>query len=453
MGQRRTPPPGWLEQLPAIAVVQSTIHGADATDTAARQDAALSVMMDVIEGLSGVSHMDASMGAVPEPAKTRWLEYRRAIGKGPGAGKSAGQYYGDLDYHQEVLSKLVSPAVKQAYESSGRYQDLVALMPVKGLEGPNGQVNCAVVLKLIADGRVEEGAPLTRGCDQEAMRAAFVAKDSQITNGEYPECVQMRMLLAHGLTANAEPLRAKCEAKKAAGQARAAHAEVARSVAGDLAKANGRVDLNVFGIPLGRDSTIPDCGGSQGMIPGDQFAYGVSSLTGVNIPTTCLVQQATNQDPLSQMVSNLTAMAESDRAGYTDVILASSKRPPWVASAGVSIAGGVVLGMAIATTDENERDQVAALRAKYGRPQPDGDGLDWNLPGLFVRYTSHASIPQPADQVTGTTVNGFTTFHSGPNAGAVLMRARKPNLFIMLESAHAAQMAGQRQLKAQEPGL
>jgi hypothetical protein len=146
----------------------------------------------------------------------------------------------------------------------------------------------------------------------------------------------------------------------------------------------------------------------------------------------------------------------TELTGWTEVALGKDKRPAWVTSAGVTLERGILLGMAIATTDDDPHDHLAALRAKYRAPtkvDKKTGALEWELPGLFVRYELRSAIPAVPNTVTGTTVGGITYFNVGPNAFATYARANLPNLFIMTETLHNAKLAAAQRRKEQEPGL
>ena len=141
---------------------------------------------------------------------------------------------------------------------------------------------------------------------------------------------------------------------------------------------------------------------------------------------------------------------DPEGAGYSQITLAASKRPPWVTTTGMLIKGGLVIAVTIATTDENQKDQIAALRAKYGKPQPQSvEGiLEWRLPGLYVQFQDRSSIPPPTQYVGGNPIG-----NAALNYGSIMGHATKPNLFIMLESVHKNQAERKAAKKAAEPKL
>ena len=400
------PPATWMKDLPQASAVQAVAHGSDAADARARSEAALRVMMDVVEGLSGVPHMGASVKSFREPAASRWREYLSAMseGRAPSVYPSqpALRYYGNLDFHKEILTKLLSPAVDVAYEASARYRELVQLMPAS----PSARAHAAATPP-------RPPGPFNPATD--------------------PDCVVARRLLNAGLPENAEDRRQKCEAKKQAvvdAAARAAEAaaqtEALQRYGKDIAKARAAgVSMKVFDLDLAESLTVPECG------------PGVSVLFR-QVAKTCR----------NSLLAQLT--------GWTEIALANDKRPPWVTSAGVTLDRGILLGMAIATTDDDAEDQLAALRTKYGkatRVEKKTGALEWELPGLFVRYELRAAIPAVRDSVSATGVGGITYFNVGPNAFASYARANQPNLFIMTETLHKAKVAAAQRSKAQEPGL
>jgi hypothetical protein len=401
------PPATWMKDLPSAPVVSSVVHGSDVADTRARAEAALRVMMDVIEGLSGVPHMGASVKSFAEPAAGRWLEYLSAMsaGRTPSTypGRPALRYYGNLDFHEEILAKLVSPAARAAYEASGRYRELVQLMP----PSPSAQARAAAT-------PARPSGPFSPATD--------------------PDCLVARRLLDAGLPENAEERRLKCEAKKQAAAETAAQAaeaaaqlQVVRLHAKDLAKARAAgVSTRVFDLPLGEPLTIPECG------------PGLVAALSRKVEKTCR----------NTLMSMLT--------GWTDIALGRDKRPSWFTSAGVTLDRGVLLGIAVATTDEDADDQLAALRTKYGRPtrvEKNTGALEWELPGLFVRYELRSAIPPVPDTVSASTIGGMTYFHVGPNAFSSYRRDNLPNLFILTESLREANVADARRRKEQDPGL
>jgi hypothetical protein len=456
--QRRQPPPGWLEQLPAIATVRTAILGTDAADTAARQETAMAVMMDVIEGLTGVSHMDATSGKVPQPAKTRWLEYMMARGKGPAGiylSVPARRYYGNLDYHQEVLSKLVSPSVKSAYESSGRYQDLVMLMPpANAVRGPNGELDCATVLRLIAEGRVEENAPVTRHCDQESMRAAFAERDSQVKDGQYRECLQAQKLMANGLAANAAPLQEKCDEKRrhaAEGAAQLAEQERHQRIQSGRGLAN-----SVLGFELGKETKLLPC---QDATNEDALliAQKMTEIMGVpanrrpsnpNIAVTAACSLGTNDPGINGFLDSfdLNKVNKRDQGPVTTLFvrLPVSDRPSWMssgmsnASFALVLVNDVAIGALIKGLHTgNSEAIIEAVTEKYPKTAHTTERVTCsNDYGASRSLTIHH-----------WTMNGLTVIYDPTGTGRCRVAGEDINGTLMFKTDTWLKMEKQRQVK------
>jgi hypothetical protein len=391
--------PPWIGELPTVSVVQAAIHGANPHETAVRVSAALEVLENFVYVLSGNSDPGPGRHGCPWPdGGKRTLEYQRAK-------------YMVL---QEVTSR--EPPVP------GRNLRFYAEIERSHLAENKkfaGEVLEKFVSRSSRDAYFVAAANWYERLD--AVNAAVEARRDPGSTADL-DCASARVEQAYGNTEQAEQLRAKCEGRK---RAAAARANAERMGAKDVAKARAvGISTNVFGMPLGEPFTIPDC--PQGAM-GDIGA----SLSGA----TCRSQTFSTEE------------------GFSEIILSDSKRPSWVTSAGVAVDAGILMGVAIATTDGDPADQIAVLRAKYGKARPAGNALEWHYPGLYVRYEPRAAIPEVPDQITATTVGGITNFHVGPNVFATWRRANIPNLFIILESLHDAQKGAQQRLKAQEPSL
>lgn len=425
-GIGKGPNPPWVGELPTVAAVHEAIHGTSSRDTAIRVSAALEVLEYFVYVLSGNSDPGPGRSSLTWPDAGRRREEYRVAGvvairkmiaaeppPRPGSREAGNpEFFANIEkshlsedrkFAVEVLSKFFSKASQDAYFAA-------------------------------AANWYERG------------NAISAAVETKRGNGSATDidCANARVSAAYGDNSpEAKQLRARCGAGR---QAEAERASAERFVADDLAKARSAgVSLSVFGVPLGQPFTIADCPKI------DMFTMTTKEVLAARAatPDTCRVQRT--EGPLDM----LAMMLEPESVDYSEITLGASKRPSWVTSAGMMIKGGLVMAVAIATTDENQKDQIATLRAKYGKPQPQSvdDILEWRLPGLYVRFQDRASIPQPPNQITAQTINGVTYSHVGPNAGAVMLRARKPNLFIMLEGVHKSQAARKAAQKAAEPTL
>jgi hypothetical protein len=406
--------------LPTVAAVQAAIHGTNAHDTAIRVSGALEVLQYFITVLSG--NPDPGPGynssTWPEAAKRR-QEYQAASflvrkkmisGEPPAPPGRNPEFYAriesehlseDRKFAAEVLPKFVSKASQDAFFAAA----------VNWYER------------------------------HDAIGAAVAAKRG---NGSAldVDCANARVSDAYGhRTEEAKQLRARCEAGRQ-GEAARAHSE--RFVAGDLAKARSAgVNLSVFGVPLGEPVTIPDCPKV------DMFTMSTAQVNEARATKATMdaCRVDANDGPLNWAS---TMILDPEGAGYSEISLAASKRPPWVNYTGMLIKGGLVIAVTIATTDENQKDQITALRSKYGKPQPQSvEGtLEWRLPGLYVQFQDRSSIPQPTQYVGGNAIG-----NAALNYGSIMGHEKKPNLFIMLESVHKNQVERKAAKKAAEPKL
>lgn len=206
---------------------------------------------------------------------------------------------------------------------------------------------------------------------------------------------------------------------------------------------HSKVDLSVFGIPLGEPFPIPDCPKI------DIFTMSTAEVNEARATKAtmdvCRVEaNAGFLNMASQMIM------DPEGLGYSEVTLAPSKRPPWVNSVGMLMKEGVVMAVTIATTDEDRKEQINALRSKYGKPQSSSvdNVLEWRLPGIYVQFRDRSSIAQPTQYIGGNRLGNAML-----NVGSVMGRAQTPNLFIMLESVHKSQTTRKAAKRAAEPKL
>jgi hypothetical protein len=410
------PTPAWVGELPTVSAVKAAVTGKTPHDTAIRIGASFDVLQHFIDILSGNRSPPPDLHYHGCPWPEGWKLYneyslakhfviRDMAAREPVVPGRNTEFYGNVEsaalartkkFAAEVLPKFFSRQSRDAYFAHAEqwYQEEDAI-------------------------------------DQEVAVARGAKFDDCAT---YQRHKTLR-------SSDAEQLRVKCEAQT---RAAAERSEVTKFVAGDLAKARSAgVNLSVFGVPLGEPFPIPDCPKI------DMFTMTTAQV--VEAQAAEAKMDACRVDATEGPWNFASAMIlDPEGAGYSEVTLAASKRPPWVTSTGMLIKGGVVMAVTIATTDENEKEQIAALRAKYGKPRPQSvEGmLEWRLPGLYVQFQDRSSIPQ-ATQYVGGNVLG----NAAANYGSVMGRAKKPNLFIMLESVHKNQAERKAAKKAAEPRL
>lgn len=115
-GEKANPPPGWMSELPSVEKVKTSIPaGRDAKDTLIRTTAAFGVLEDLIEVFTGKTDYDLSRTQEPREAYDRFREYRRQGDSYPGAKGDIWGLAASKAFREEVLAKLMSPAVQRAY--------------------------------------------------------------------------------------------------------------------------------------------------------------------------------------------------------------------------------------------------------------------------------------------------------------------------------------------------
>ena len=124
----------WVAELPTVDMVRKTVHGLDAADAIARQDATYQVLRDFIDALSGQKVMFSTAG-VPPAAVARWREYQSAqsvptpgapAGTANSLSPAATRFAQDADFHTGILTHFVSRASLRAYERTPAFVDLNA---------------------------------------------------------------------------------------------------------------------------------------------------------------------------------------------------------------------------------------------------------------------------------------------------------------------------------------
>ncbi len=410
------PTPAWVGELPTVSAVKATLSGKTPHEAAIRLGASFEVLEHFIDILSGNESPppDIHYHGCPWPegrklyseySTAKWIVIRDMAAQEPVVPGRNAQFYANVEaeslgktkkFAAEVLSRFVSRQSRDAYFTQAEhwYQE---------------------------ENAIDEEVAVARG-----------AKSDDCTTYKRHEILR---------SSDTEQLRAKCEAQT---RAAAEKSEAMNFAAGDLAKARSAgVNLSVFGVPLGEPVTIPDCPKI------DMFTMTTAQV--VEAQAAQAAMAACRVDATEGIWNFASAMIlDPEGAGYSEVTLAASKRPPWVTSTGMLIKGGVVIAVTVATTDENQKDQLAALRAKYGKPRPQSvEGiLEWRLPGLYVQFQDRSSIPQATQYVGGNLLG-----NAAANYGSVMGRAKKPNLFIMLESVHKNQVERKAAKKAAEPKL
>ncbi len=118
-----------MAELPPVAAIKRAIPDS------VRQEAALPILQDYIEGLTGKNFITAN--EMPVAAHTRWNEYRDEIdlrdyqrthvrmGNAP-VSREAQEYVKNSRFRAETLSKFVSKQFLEAYQASPAYRKLVA---------------------------------------------------------------------------------------------------------------------------------------------------------------------------------------------------------------------------------------------------------------------------------------------------------------------------------------
>jgi hypothetical protein len=390
--------PHWMDELPSVADVKAAIKG---PDSAARQEAAIGILQDYVEQMTGNDVI--TLQRMPEPARTRWREYvdevdraeyqRTHIRMGNSTpGGPAQAYFVRPGFRTEILSKWMSPNYLAAYRP--------------GMQG----VAATDARRADADRAAE-------------TRRAEAAAEAQRNS---PEAVAAR------------------EATESTRKAVARNLEDAK---------RSHVDLSVFGIRLGEPLDLPFCPDP----PSEAGSLG--AVAGAGTASTCFIKTALSLDTLIAQV-----MAASDpvpwAANGVAVKLGHSACPKWVNNGCtilLNVQHDIPLGAFFNTRGiEATKDVEKALKEKYPRAsaqrggrlqcQNDLTGVvaedtyerHWQLPGLYVSYSPIDSCPNTRIVSTGTIVRTGTVVRGGT--------AGKVSIELSLSRRQQSDASAQREL-------
>lgn len=374
----------WLAEMPDPDKVRAAIRGKDELDTAARQAAALYQLREMIGVLAGDRRLRNQTtdeerrlmrayaeadGAVREPIVARFdaAETQRLGMKSPRA-QWFNTYTGyklDPAFTEDLLQRFFSPDFTRIWRQAKAYDEAKA-----AAAKPKEQTIC-----------FPSPCPPSM-----AQKSAAPAPEPEVP-------------------AKPDPAMAKA---RAAG-----------------------VDTKVFGVPLGEPLRLPTCGNfkdrSKSM---DGLAALGAGLRGISTATTCQ-----SQGSMLGLVMGLVG-AEGFLADRY-ILLAEDSCPPWAyCEVAASRIDGNLAGVTIMVQKGAREDQVGKpLRAKYGKPtrsetanyqnefgaRYEVDELEWNLPGLHVKYT-------PGPQGGGIVLVETETGRKAREARDTAREARQPKL-------------------------
>jgi hypothetical protein len=196
-----------------------------------------------------------------------------------------------------------------------------------------------------------------------------------------------------------------------------------------------RVDTLAFGFSIGEALFIPKC---RPLTQDQQLgaAFGLRAGTSV----TCI-----GGDTLSKIVGALN--------GTVEVVLSPKQQPSWIHTVRLAVQDGVLHALEIATVDGDPDPQLKNLRKKYGAPTKKlKSGVEWDLPGLYVRYEYRK--PPPGRDGDTVTIGVMGAVADGMAQAARESAARTiPNLFIQTETYRQANAAAEKKREDAEPRL
>jgi len=342
----------WLEEMPAVDKVSAAIRGKDELDTAARQAGAFYQLREMIALLAGDRRYRNQLkdeekrlmrvyaeadGAARAPVMARFDDAEtQRLGMNSPRAKFVGAYTGyqfDKGLTDELIKRFFSPDFARIHQQAKTESDART-----AAAKPTEQTICIP-------------SPCPPGVTPK--RAAAPPPEP-----EQP--------------AKPDPAIAKA---KAAG-----------------------VDTKVFGVPLGEPLRLPACASLREHTKSmDGLGAFGAGLRGITTSTTCQ-SQGSMLGLIGGLLFDVAVMA-SDRY----ILLDKNSCPPWAYCEVVAFRHeGNLAGITIMVNPGAQEDQVGKqLRAKYGKPSRaetaryqnefgaryEVDELEWNLPGLHVRYT------------------------------------------------------------------